>query len=124
MIQGAKERDLFEPLVRFLRMARKLKKEKIDTELAYALAATQKLAELEEFIGQPNMAKIQDVGEACYQRGLHEAAKICFSTVGNFARLASTLLKLKQWGAAVEAARKASNIVTCPNPISNLTFVR
>lgn len=85
MIQVAKEANLFEPLVKFLRMARKLKKEKIDTELAYALASTNKVAEMEEFITQPNQAKIQEVGDSCFNKGLFEAAKICYNSVNNYA---------------------------------------
>lgn len=112
VIQTAKEAAEFDPLVKYLRMARKLKKEKIDTELAFALAHTNKLAEMEDFITSPNVAKIQEVADSCFNQGLYEAARICYSSVNNYKRLASTLIKLGQYGPAVEAARKAANIDT------------
>lgn len=110
VITAAKEAGLHEALAKFLRMARKLKKEKIDTELALALARTNKLSELEELIRQPNLAKLQEVGELAASEGLYEAARLCFAAGSNHARLASTLLRLKQYTQAVEAARVASSL--------------
>lgn len=53
----------WEDLVKFLQMARKKARESyVETELVFALAKTNRLAELEEFINGPNNAHIQQVG--------------------------------------------------------------
>lgn len=53
----------WEDLVKFLLMARKKARESyVETELIFALAKTNRLAELEEFINGPNNAHIQQVG--------------------------------------------------------------
>lgn len=49
--------------MKFLQMARKKARESyVETELIFALAKTNRLAELEEFINGPNNAHIQQVG--------------------------------------------------------------
>lgn len=54
--------ESWEDLVRYLQMARKKARETfIETELAFAYAKTNRLAELEEFINAPNHAQIQTV---------------------------------------------------------------
>lgn len=53
----------WEELVKYLQMARKKARESyVETELIFALAKTNRLAELEEFINGPNNAHIQQVG--------------------------------------------------------------
>lgn len=48
--------------MKFLMMARKKARESyVETELVFALAKTNRLAELEEFINGPNNAHIQQV---------------------------------------------------------------
>lgn len=55
----------WEDLVKFLQMARKKARESyVETELIFALAKTNRLAELEEFINGPNNAHIQQVNLA------------------------------------------------------------
>lgn len=55
----------WEDLVKFLQMARKKARESyVETELIFALAKTNRLAELEEFINGPNNAHIQQVHPA------------------------------------------------------------
>lgn len=55
----------WEDLVKFLQMARKKARESyVETELIFALAKTNRLAELEEFINGPNNAHIQQVGSS------------------------------------------------------------
>ena len=55
----------FEDLVRYLQMARKKTRETfIETELVFAFAKTNRLADLEEFISGPNHAQIMQVS-AC-----------------------------------------------------------
>ena len=52
----------FEDLVRYLQMARKKTRETfIETELVFAFAMTNRLADLEEFISGPNHAQISQV---------------------------------------------------------------
>ncbi len=116
VIEAAKKADLYDDLVRYLQMARKKAREwKIETELAYSLAKINKLNELTDFISGPNYARIQDVGDRCFEEGLYEAARILFSNNNNHSRLAATLVKLKQYAAAVEAARKDGAISTWKN---------
>ncbi len=59
----------FEDLVRFLQMARKkLRETEIETELVFAFAKTNRLADLEEFISTPNHAQI---GQVCVRVYVH-----------------------------------------------------
>lgn len=105
--------DNFEDLVRYLNMARKKTREVlIETELVFAFAKTNRLAELEEFVSGPNHAQIQQVGDRCYDAQLYEAAKVLFNNISNFARLASTLVHLGEYQAAVDGARKANSTRT------------
>lgn len=56
--------DSWEDLVKFLQMARKKARETfIETELVFAYAKTNRLADLEEFISGPNHANITQVKE-------------------------------------------------------------
>ncbi len=52
---------------------KKLKEPVIESELIYAFAMTNRLADLEEFITSPNCAEIQSIGDRCYDQGLYEA---------------------------------------------------
>lgn len=100
----------FEDLIRYLQMARKKVREAmVESELIFAFAKTNRLAELEEFISAPNIAQIQVVGDRCFNEQLYEAAKILFNSISNWARLASTLVHLKEFQAAVDCARKANS---------------
>jgi len=56
-----------------------------------------------------NVADILSVGEKCFNDELYEAAKLLFTSVSNYARLATTLVYLGDYQSAVEAARKAGN---------------
>jgi clathrin heavy chain len=54
--------DNWEDLVKYLQMARKKARETfIETELVFAYAKTNRLADLEEFISGPNHANITQV---------------------------------------------------------------
>lgn len=100
-------------LVKFLQMARKKTREAyVETELCYALAKTNRLAELEEFIASSNNANVQQIGDRCYDQEMFQPAKILYSSISNFARLASTLVRLGEYQAAVEAAKKANSTRT------------
>ncbi|KAL9644530.1 hypothetical protein ABK040_009394 [Willaertia magna] len=120
VIQAAEAQDEYKQLIRFLDMARKkIQDSLIDTELIYSYAKFAKLknkpealADMEDFISSPNLAQIQVVGDRCYEEELYEAARILFQSINNYARLASTLIKLNRLREAVSAAQKANSIRT------------
>ena len=100
-----------EDLVKFLRMARKtLREPAIDTALAFAFARLDQLAELEDFLRSTNVADIEASGDKAYAEGYHQAAKIFFTSISNWAKLATTLVHLEEYQAAVECARKANSV--------------
>ena len=110
VIAVGERNNKYEDLVRYLQMARQIAREPyIESELVFALAKTDQLAALEEFIHGPNVAQIQTVGDRCFDEGMYEAAKILFNNISNYARLASTLVRLHEYQAAVDAARKANS---------------
>jgi len=111
VIDAAHSVGAYAELVVYLRMVRKRVKEaaRVDTELAYALAFTHSLAELEEFIAASHAANLGTVGDRLYAEERYDAAKILFAATSNWARLASTLLKLRAFQPAVDAARKANS---------------
>jgi len=103
----------WEYLVKYLQMARKKARETfVETELIYAYAKTNRLAELEEFISGPNHAQILQVGDRCFDDGMYEAAKILYNNVSNYAKLAITLCYLDDFQGAVDSARKANSTKT------------
>ena len=115
----------YEDLVRYLQMARKKTRESfIETELVFAFAKTNRLADLEEFISGPNHAQIIQVGERCYDEKMYEAAKLLFNNVSNFARLASTLVHLGEFQNAVDSARKANSTRTWKEVRVMCTYLR
>lgn len=112
-------------------MSRKKARESyIESELIYAYAKTNRLADLEEFISGPNHADIQKVfyyiipyyhklrknilqiGDRCFEDKMFEPAKLLYNNVSNFARLAITLVHLKEYQGAVDSARKANSTRT------------
>uniref|UniRef100_A0A670YX54 Clathrin heavy chain n=1 Tax=Pseudonaja textilis TaxID=8673 RepID=A0A670YX54_PSETE len=95
VVQAANASGNWEELVKYLQMARRKARESyVETELIFALAKTNRLAELEEFINGPNNAHIQQVGDRCYEEKMYDAAKLLYNNVSNFGRLASTLVHL------------------------------
>ena len=110
VIEIANRAGKHDDLVRFLQMARKTAREpRVDTELAYAYAKTDRLHDMEEFLSMTNVADILEVGEKCFNDELYQASKLLFSSISNWARLATTLIYLGENQAAVDAARKAGN---------------
>merc|ERR550514_2134350 len=100
-------------LATYLVMCRKKVKEAhVDTSLIYAYAKSGQFAQLEEFISAPNVGRIQDVAERCYSEQMYEAAKLLFTSISNFSRLATCLMHLGEHQAAVDAARKANSTRT------------
>jgi clathrin heavy chain len=99
-----------EDLVKYLRMARKtLREPAVDTALAFSFARLGQLAELEEFLRGINVADVEASGDKAYEEGHHEAAKIFYTSISNWAKLATTLVHLGEYQAAVECARKANS---------------
>jgi clathrin heavy chain len=100
-----------EDLIKFLRMARKtLREVPVDTALAFCFARTNQLSELEDFLRATNVADVEASGDKAYEEGFHEAAKIFYTSISNWAKLATTLVHLEDYQAAVECARKANNV--------------
>lgn len=98
-------------LIKYLRMARKtLREPAIDTALAFCYARTNQLSELEDFLHATNVADIEASGDKAYEEGYHQAAKIFYTSISNWAKLATTLVHLEEYQAAVECARKANSV--------------
>lgn len=113
VVETASRLGSWDDLVRYLQMARKKARESyIESELIYAYARTGRLADLEEFISGPNHADIQKIGDRCFTDKMYDAAKLLYNNVSNFARLAITLVHLKEFQGAVDSARKANSTRT------------
>ncbi|KAK8629636.1 hypothetical protein V6N13_078469 [Hibiscus sabdariffa] len=113
VIRASEDANVYPDLVRYLLMVReKVKEPKVDSELIYAYAKIDRLGEIEEFILMPNVANLQNVGDRLFDEELYEAAKIIFAFISNWAKLAVTLVRLKQFQGAVDAARKANSAKT------------
>ena len=111
VIETATHAGKDEDLVKFLKMARKTVREPaIDTALAFCYARLGQLAELEDFLRATNVADIEASGDKAYEEGLHDAAKIFYTSISNWAKLATTLVHLEEYQAAVECARKANSV--------------
>lgn len=110
VIEKAAEAGEYGDLVKYLLMVRKrVKDAAVDSELLYAYARTKELGPMEEFIAGGHLANLQTVGDRCFEEGLYDAARIIFSRIPNYGRLASTLVRLHQFQGAVDAARKANS---------------
>ncbi|RRT69743.1 hypothetical protein B296_00008399 [Ensete ventricosum] len=105
VIRAAEDANIYHDLVKYLLMVRQTVKEpKVDSELIYAYAKIDRLGETEEFILMPNVANLQNVGDRLFDDALYEAAKIIFTFISNWAKLASTMVKLRQFQGAADAA--------------------
>lgn len=104
----------FELVVKFLKFARNKVKDVrvVDTEIMYAMCKCGKLTELEEFISQPHGGDLEEAGDRCAEDDLFAAAKLLFSAVNNYGKLAPVLVRLGDFQGAVEAARKADRVRT------------
>lgn len=110
VIEISERAEKHEDLVRYLQMARNTAREpKIDSTLVYCLCKTDRLQDAEDFLHMTNVADVLEVGEKCFNDGLYLAAKVLFTSISNYARLATTLIYLEDNQAAVECARKAGN---------------
>lgn len=110
VIQVAGRANKFDVLVKYLQVARKVIRDaSIESELVFAYAKTNRLADLEEFILTPHLANVSNIGDRCFDEKLFEAAKLLFSSVSNWARMATTLVYLHEYQQAVDCARKANS---------------
>jgi len=112
VIYAAAEADCYADLVKYLEMChQKIKNPRIETELVFAYAKTHQLSEMQHFIEVPGCtANIVDVGDRCFDQGLFDAAKLLFQHVSNWAKLASTLVRLHDYASAVDAASKSNSL--------------
>ena len=65
------------------------------------------------------------IGDRCFDDGMFEPAKLLYNNVSNFARLAITLVNLKEFQGAVDSARKANRCgatVCCEGDGCSLTL--
>eukprot|EP01083_Nonionella_stella_P040976 111112_1 len=105
--------DEWTELIKFLMMARKKVREAtVDNEIVFAYAKLNRLADMEDFVNQAHVAKLEDVGFRCFQDGLFDPARILYDHTGNYAQLAICLVHLEHFQMAVDAARKANAIKT------------
>ncbi|EGX50827.1 hypothetical protein AOL_s00054g913 [Orbilia oligospora ATCC 24927] len=110
VIEIATRAGKHDELIKFLQMARKpLREPLIDSTLLLSFARTERLPDLEDFLQTTNVADVEDCGDKAYEEGLHQAAKIFFTSVSNWAKLATTLVYLEEYQNAVECARKANS---------------
>ncbi|KAL2427165.1 putative clathrin heavy chain [Exophiala dermatitidis] len=111
VIETATHAGKDEDLVKFLKMARKtLREPAIDTALAFCYARLDQLPELEDFLRSPNVADIEACGDRAYEEGYHQAAKIFYTSISNWAKLATTLVHLGEYQNAVDCARRANSV--------------
>jgi len=113
LISKAEREEIYTELIPYLLMARqKVKDQTIDGELVYAYAKTDRMAEMEEFVGNTNSANLKSIGDRLYNEQFYKAAKVLFGAIPDNARLASCHVQLGEYSAAVEIARKANNAKT------------
>lgn len=114
VVETASKTERWEDLVIYLQMARKKARDTyIESELIYAYAKTSRYADLEEFVSSsPNHADVGKIGDRCFDAGMYEAAKLLYNNTRNFAKLAITLVHLKEYQGAVDGARKANSTRT------------
>ncbi|KAG0341984.1 hypothetical protein BG004_005793 [Podila humilis] len=110
VVSLASRADKYEDLVRYLQMARKESREPfIESELLFAYAKTGRMTDLEELLNSPNVAQVQAIGDRCYDEKMYGPAKLLYASISNWARLATTLVHLGEYQAAVDGARKANS---------------
>lgn len=111
VIEIAEHAGKYEELIPYLIMARKtLKESVVDNSLILCYARLDKINEIENILTGSTSAKLDIVGDKLLESRNYKAAKLCFSAVSNYSKLASTLVYLEDYQGAVDTARKASNI--------------
>eukprot|EP00916_Digyalum_oweni_P021100 GHVL01035078.1.p1 GENE.GHVL01035078.1~~GHVL01035078.1.p1 ORF type:complete len:1411 (+),score=249.62 GHVL01035078.1:264-4496(+) len=119
VIEAAEREENYSELVKYLHMCRKyIKDQLLDTELVYALAKSDQLAIMEDFITGGNTANVQAVGDRLFEEQNYKAAKILFQSIPNNSKLASCYVHMGEFAQAIEAAKKANN----PRSWKEVTF--
>ena len=110
----SEEKDFKYPLfIKYLLMVREATKDQaIDNALTFSYAKLDKLTELENFLSNNNSADCQKVGDRCFSARLYEAAKKFYTIVKNNSKIAACLIHLKEFSAAIDAAKKANTTKT------------
>lgn len=110
VIEIAEHAGKEEELIPFLDMAREtLREASIDGALINCYANAGKLNEIEKFVSGPNVADMEAIGDKLFEAKNYKAAKVLYSNVSKYSKLATTLVYLKDYQGAVDCARKASN---------------
>lgn len=111
VIEIAEHAGKEEELISFLEMAREtLRESVVDGAMINCLASLDKLSEIEKFVGGPNVADLEAIGDKLFAAKNYKGAKILYSNVSKYSKLATTLVYLEDYQGAVDCARKASNI--------------
>ncbi|QSL65563.1 hypothetical protein MERGE_002876 [Pneumocystis wakefieldiae] len=111
VIEVSSKANKYHDLIRYLEMARQTIRESvIDSELLFSYAHVKRINAVESMLQGANSADILNVGNRCYKEGNYQAAKLMFSSISNWARLASTLVYLGEYQNAIDCAKKANSI--------------
>ena len=99
-----------EELLPYLEMAREtLREPVIDGAIINAYATLDRLRDMESFVGGSNVADLETIGDKLFEAKNYKGAKILYSNVSKYSKLATTLVYLEDYQGAVDCARKASN---------------
>jgi len=113
VIDLAEQDGSYEELVEYLLMCKAETKDMIvETELLYSYAKLKRNDDIETFLKTANCANLSTVADRCFNEELYVAAKILYASLNNYIKLASCLIKLKDFAGAVEAAKKANSTRT------------
>ena len=110
VIEIAEHAGKEEELLPFLEMAREtLREPVIDGAFINVYASLNRLSDMENFVSGTNVADLEAIGDKLFEAKNYKAAKILYSNVSKYSKLATTLVYLGDYQAAVDCARKASN---------------
>ena len=110
VIEIAERAGKEDELIPFLDMARETLREPIiDGALINCYSSLDRLSDIEKFVSGPNVADLEAIGDKLFEAKNYKGAKILYSNVSKYSKLATTLVYLEDYQAAVECARKASN---------------
>ena len=116
VVAAADRVNQFGDLIKYLTMARtesKTKDPQIDTFLVLTFAKTGRMSELEEFLkNTTHSVNVIAVADKCFQDELYDSARVLYTAASNYPKLASTLVRLKNFAQALEAAQHAQNTKT------------
>ncbi|ODQ81318.1 hypothetical protein BABINDRAFT_160679 [Babjeviella inositovora NRRL Y-12698] len=111
VIEIAEHAGKEEELIPYLIMARNtLREPVVDGAIINAYAHLDKLTEIEKFLSGSNVANLEEIGDKLFAAKKYQIARILYSNISNYSKLATTLVYLEDYQSAVDCARKASNI--------------